>query len=77
MDVIREMFGVPASDRSELRRLADLLVHREEGSYDDPAGRYRGRGASCSSYSSTCSPGVARNLLDDLTSALAHADGRR
>src|SRR4030095_13523199 len=31
MDVISEMLGVPSSDRPELRRRADLLVHREEG----------------------------------------------
>jgi cytochrome P450 len=31
MDVISEMLGVPAVDRPELRRRADLLVHREEG----------------------------------------------
>jgi cytochrome P450 len=31
MDVISEMLGVPRSDRAELRRRADLLVHREEG----------------------------------------------
>ena len=30
------MIGVPAADRAELRRLADLLVHREEGVYDVP-----------------------------------------
>jgi cytochrome P450 len=31
MDVISEMLGVPRADRPELRRRADLLVHREEG----------------------------------------------
>jgi hypothetical protein len=36
MDVISELVGVPASDRAELRRLADLLVHREEGIDDVP-----------------------------------------
>ena len=34
MDVISELVGVPTEDRVELRRLADLLVHREEGTYD-------------------------------------------
>lgn len=37
MDVISEMMGVPESDRQEVRRLADLVVHREEGVYDVPA----------------------------------------
>jgi cytochrome P450 len=36
MDVISEMLGVPASDRDELRRLADLLVAREDGLRDVP-----------------------------------------
>src|SRR3954452_8925916 len=29
MDVISELIGVPPEDRDELRRLADLVVHRE------------------------------------------------
>jgi hypothetical protein len=36
MDVISELVGVPPSDRAEVRRLADLLVHREEGMNDVP-----------------------------------------
>lgn len=36
MDVISEMLGVPRPDRAELRRLADLLVHREQGMKDVP-----------------------------------------
>jgi cytochrome P450 len=36
MDVMSEMIGVPPSDRQEVRRLADLLVHREEGVHDVP-----------------------------------------
>jgi cytochrome P450 len=36
MDVISEMLGVPEADRAELRRLSDLLVHREEGVTDVP-----------------------------------------
>jgi cytochrome P450 len=36
MDVISEMIGVPAADRAEVRRLADLLVHRQEGVLDVP-----------------------------------------
>ncbi len=37
MDVISEMLGVPEADRDEVRRLADLLVHREPGLRDVPA----------------------------------------
>jgi cytochrome P450 len=36
MDVISEMMGVPRADRPELRRRADLLVHREEGVHGVP-----------------------------------------
>jgi len=36
MDVISEMLGVAPSDRAELRRLADLLVHRDDGMRDVP-----------------------------------------
>ena len=36
MDVLSEMIGFPPSDRAEVRRLADLLVHREDGVVDVP-----------------------------------------
>ena len=36
MDVISELMGVPESDRAEVRRLADLVVHRDEGVLDVP-----------------------------------------
>jgi cytochrome P450 len=36
MDVISEMMGVPECDRGDLRRWADLLVHRDEGVFDVP-----------------------------------------
>jgi cytochrome P450 len=36
MDVVSEMLGVPEADRDELRRLADLVLHREEGMRDVP-----------------------------------------
>ncbi len=36
MDVVSELLGVPAADRAELRRLADLVVHREDGVTDVP-----------------------------------------
>lgn len=37
MDVISEMLGVPEADRDELRRQADLVMHREDGSRELPA----------------------------------------
>ena len=36
MDVLSEMLGFPEADRVELRRLADLLVHRDAGVFDVP-----------------------------------------
>jgi cytochrome P450 len=36
MDVISELMGVPESDRDELRRLADTVMHREDGIFDVP-----------------------------------------
>ncbi len=37
MDVISELVGVPVADRAELRRLADLVLHRDDGVFDVPA----------------------------------------
>lgn len=37
MDVISELLGVPPADRAELRRLAELVVHRDDGVFDVPA----------------------------------------
>ena len=36
MDVISDLMGVPEADREELRRLADTVVHREDGLLDVP-----------------------------------------
>ena len=36
MDVVSQMLGVPEADRETLRKWADLVVHREEGSRDIP-----------------------------------------
>ena len=36
MDVVSELLGVPPADRAELRRLADLVLHREDGVLDVP-----------------------------------------
>lgn len=36
MDVISEMLGVPEEDRDELRKQADLVMHREEGTHAIP-----------------------------------------
>ena len=36
MDVVSELLGVPEADRAELRRLADVVVHRDDGVLDVP-----------------------------------------
>jgi len=36
MDVISELMGVPEADRARIRRLADAVVHREDGVADVP-----------------------------------------
>ncbi len=78
MDVISEMMGVPVADRQELRRLSDLLVHREEGDRDVPP---EGAAAALELvvyYADMLAQRKARPT-DDLTSALlgAELDGDR
>ncbi|HJQ42314.1 MAG TPA: cytochrome P450 [Jatrophihabitantaceae bacterium] len=70
MDVISELVGVPESDRAELRRLSDLLVHREEGSRDVPV---EGVNAAVTlfGYYADLLAERRRAPKDDLTSALA------
>jgi cytochrome P450 len=69
MDVISEMLGVPPADRDEVRRLADLLVHREDGLRDVPPA---GIDASLQLLEYYRAHVAARheNPGDDLTSAL-------
>ena len=73
MDVVSELVGVPAGDRGELRRLADLVVHREEGVHDVPPA---GAGAALTLvgyYADMLADRRARPT-DDLTSALLAVD---
>lgn len=78
MDVISEMMGVPRADREELRRLSDLLVHREEGVRDVPP-----EGAAAAMelvvYYADMLARRKAEPTDDLTSALlaAEIDGDR
>jgi hypothetical protein len=78
MDVISEMIGVPAADRAELRRLADLLVHREDGAHDVSQAGIDAAVALFSYYIDLLAD-RRREPRDDLTSALtlAEADGDR
>ncbi|MGB0100586.1 MAG: cytochrome P450 [Nocardioides sp.] len=78
MDVISEMMGVPEEDRAEVRRQADIVVHREDGVYDVPPA-----GAEASlwmvGYFIDMVAQRRRRSTDDLTSALiaAEVDGER
>jgi cytochrome P450 len=78
MDVISEMMGVPAVDRDEVRRLADIVLHREEGVYDVPEA---GVAASLEliTYYADMVAQRKKRPTDDLTSALlsAEIDGDR
>jgi cytochrome P450 len=78
MDVISELVGVPAPDRDEVRRLADLVVHREEGVLDVPPA---GAAAALDLvvYYSDLVADRRRRPTDDLTSVLlaAEVDGDR
>ncbi len=77
MDVISEMLGVPVADRDEVRRLADLLVHREPGLRDVPPA---GMEAAMQMFGYFADLLAARRRTpdDSLTSALLHVedDGR-
>lgn len=78
MDVISEMMGVPEADRAEVRRLADLVVHREPGVRDVPR---EGMEASLTLvvYYADMVEQRKRRPTTDLTSALltAEIDGDR
>ena len=83
MDVISEMMGVPEADRAEVRRLADLVVHREPGVRDVPEA---GMDASLTlvGYYAEMVEQRRRRPTEDLTSALlaarlkdGHGDGDR
>lgn len=78
MDVISELIGVPPGDRDELRRLSDLLVHREEGVHDVPPAGMEAALVLVGYYSDMLAERRAAPR-DDLTSALltAEIDGDR
>jgi cytochrome P450 len=72
MDVISQMIGVPKPDRTEVRRLADLVVHREPGVYDVPAAGMEAA-LSLVAYYSDLLAERRKRPADDLTSALVQA----
>ncbi len=73
MDVISELVGVPPVDRVELRRLSDLLVHREDGVMDVPREGVEAALVLAGYYADMITARRARRT-DDLTSALIDVD---
>jgi cytochrome P450 len=73
MDVISELIGVPAADRAELRRMADLVVHREEGVEDVPPAGVEAALGLVGYYADMIAERRVRPT-DDLTSALLEAE---
>ena len=73
MDVISEMMGVPESDRDEVRRLADLVVHREDGVRDVPIAGMEASFALMEYYAAMVRDRRS-HTSDDLTSALVEAE---
>ncbi len=73
MDVISDLMGVPAGDRDELRRLSDLLVHREEGVDDVPPAGVAAAFSLVTYYADMLAERRVRPT-DDLTSALLAAE---
>lgn len=78
MDVISELMGVPQQDRAEIRRMADLVVHREEGVLDVPVAAMEASLNLVGYYADMLTERRARRT-EDLTSALldAEIDGDR
>ncbi|MGK8524084.1 cytochrome P450 [Nocardia asteroides] len=73
MDVISELVGVPVADRAEIRRLADLVVHREEGVVDVPVAAAEASVRLLGYYGEMVAE-RRRVRRDDLTSALLDAE---
>ncbi|MDX6284882.1 MAG: hypothetical protein QOG53_367 [Frankiales bacterium] len=78
MDVISELLGVPEADRAELRRLADIVVHREEGVLDVPQAAAEAS-LELVTYYVDLVASRRKSPRDDLTSALLEVeiDGER
>src|SRR5699024_6581485 len=70
MDVISEMLGVPEADRVEVRRLADLVMHREDGVQDVPPEAMTAAIELIGYYADLLAE-RRKNPADDLTSEMA------
>lgn len=73
MDVISDLMGVPEVDRAELRRLADLVMHREEGVQDVPEDSMVAAMDLITYYQNMVAE-RRRSRTEDLTSALIDAE---
>jgi cytochrome P450 len=73
MDVISDLVGVPPVDRPEIRRLADLVVHREDGLFDVPPAGMEAALTLIGYYQSMVDERRTAPA-DDLTSALMEAE---
>ncbi|MFI9637700.1 cytochrome P450 [Nocardia sp. NPDC051929] len=73
MDVISELMGVPVVDRGEIRRLADLVVHREDGVLDIPMAAVEASIELLGYYTEMVAE-RRRAPREDLTSALLDAE---
>jgi cytochrome P450 len=71
--VISEMIGVPQVDRAEIRRLADLVVHREDGLFDVPPAGMEAAVTLVGYYQEMINE-RRRSPKDDLASALLVAE---
>jgi cytochrome P450 len=73
MDVISELVGVPRADRAGIRRLADTVVHREDGVFDVPPAGMEAAMTLVGYYQGMVDE-RRRVRRDDLTSALLDAE---
>ena len=73
MDVISELVGVPRADRDEIRGLADMVMHREEGLEDVPPSGMEAALTLVGYYGEMVNQRRARPT-EDLTSSLLQAE---
>ncbi|HEX2285434.1 MAG TPA: cytochrome P450 [Mycobacterium sp.] len=73
MDVISELMGVPQPDRAHIRRLADGVMHRDDGVADVPQSAMEASAELMVYYADMVNQ-RRRKPSDDLTSALLEAE---
>ncbi|WP_328387790.1 cytochrome P450 [Nocardia sp. NBC_00416] len=73
MDVISELMGVPVADRDEIRHMADMVMHREDGVTDVPDTAIEAS-LNLVVYYANMVAERRKKPADDLTSALLQAE---